>query len=269
MLMMPPLKVSALLSRARGAQAPAPSPCTPSPAWGAASAWRGILSERKTTRHRCTHFQDHLVLETTPGFRIILGLENAKARLPATQPALPWRPLREPPVLLGSRLGEPEARSVLRSTPRLPRLSLACVGYPPRRGFGDHLSVRRFCCHFNALGLLAPGYRPTITAATNPRARTRPGAPDNGQAAKRDSLLVVDIDLATTAATPVPRPVHRSSPAGTLRRRTQDGEAPFLMCPSTRSRSYWRGVSTPRQADRPTIVDSSGYPTGEGELQTR
>ena len=35
------------------------------------------LSERKTTGYRCTHFQDHLVLETILDFRIILGLENA------------------------------------------------------------------------------------------------------------------------------------------------------------------------------------------------
>ena len=64
-------KVSAVLSRARGPQTPAPSPCTPSPA----SA--GTLTERKTTRPRCTRFQDLPVLETISHFRIILGLEYA------------------------------------------------------------------------------------------------------------------------------------------------------------------------------------------------
>ena len=64
-------KVSTVLGRARGPQTPAPSPCTPSP------AWRGTLSERKATGGRCTEFQDHSVLETVPDFRIILGLENA------------------------------------------------------------------------------------------------------------------------------------------------------------------------------------------------
>src|SRR5260370_41095960 len=70
--MLAPGKVSAVLSRARGPQTPAPSPCTPSP------ACRGTLSERKATCRGCSPFQDHLVLETIPDFRIILGLENAK-----------------------------------------------------------------------------------------------------------------------------------------------------------------------------------------------
>ena len=67
-------KVSTVLGRARGPQTPAPSPCTPSP------AGRGTLSERKATGHRCAVFQDHLVLETHPRFRIILGLEYAPSR---------------------------------------------------------------------------------------------------------------------------------------------------------------------------------------------
>jgi hypothetical protein len=71
--MLTPRKVSAVLSRARGPQTAAPSPCTPSP------ALRVIFSERKATGQRCTYFQDHLVLETLPDFRIILGLENAEA----------------------------------------------------------------------------------------------------------------------------------------------------------------------------------------------
>jgi hypothetical protein len=71
--MLTPRKVSAVLSRARGPQTPAPSPCTPSP------AWRDTFSERKTTGTGCTDFQDHSVLETVPDFRIILGLENASA----------------------------------------------------------------------------------------------------------------------------------------------------------------------------------------------
>ena len=69
--MLTPREVSPVLSRARGPQTPAPSPCTPSP------AGRGTLSERKATSPRCIQFQDHLVLETIPPFRIILGLENA------------------------------------------------------------------------------------------------------------------------------------------------------------------------------------------------
>jgi hypothetical protein len=64
-------EVSAALSRARGPQTPAPSPCTPSP------AGRGTLSERKATSRRCIRFQDHLVLETIPRFKIIRGLEYA------------------------------------------------------------------------------------------------------------------------------------------------------------------------------------------------
>jgi hypothetical protein len=76
--MLTPRKISAVLSRARGPQTPAPSPCTPSP------AGRHTFSERKATKHWCTQFQDHLVLETLPDFRIILGLENAvvSAQLP-------------------------------------------------------------------------------------------------------------------------------------------------------------------------------------------
>ena len=71
--MLTPRKFSAVLSRARGPQTPAPSPCTPSP------APRGILSERKDTGYRCTLFQDHPVLETPHHFRIIRGLEYAPA----------------------------------------------------------------------------------------------------------------------------------------------------------------------------------------------
>ena len=70
--MLTPRKVSTVLSRARGPQTPAPSPCTPSP------AWRGTLSERKATGRWCTELQDHLVLETILNFRIILGLEYAQ-----------------------------------------------------------------------------------------------------------------------------------------------------------------------------------------------
>jgi len=67
-------KVSAVLSRARGPQTPAPSPCTPSPA----SA--GIL---KKGNHppQVYRFQDLPVLETISHFRIILGLEYAQAHL--------------------------------------------------------------------------------------------------------------------------------------------------------------------------------------------
>ncbi len=74
--MLTPRKVSAVPSRGRVPQTPAPFPCTPSP------ASRGTLLERKTTHHRCTQFQDHLVLETILDFRIILGLEYATASVP-------------------------------------------------------------------------------------------------------------------------------------------------------------------------------------------
>jgi hypothetical protein len=71
--MLTPRKISAVLEQGKGASNAGPLALHPLP------RWEGPFSERKATGHRCTDFQDHLVLETLPDFRIILGLENATA----------------------------------------------------------------------------------------------------------------------------------------------------------------------------------------------
>ena len=40
---------------------------------------RAYFEKGQSTWRGCTQFQDHLVLETTPAFRIILGLEYARS----------------------------------------------------------------------------------------------------------------------------------------------------------------------------------------------
>ena len=124
--MLTPGKVSAVLSRARGPQTPAPSPCTPSP------ACRGTLLERKTTCHGCSPFQDHLVLETIPDFRIILGLENAaSSQASSRQRRLSSRrglgiELKDMPLETGhSRLERPRERG------GCPAVSSLCSEPPP------------------------------------------------------------------------------------------------------------------------------------------
>jgi hypothetical protein len=106
--MLTPRKGSAVPSRAKGPQTPAPSPCIPSPA-------RRGFSEKKSTGSGWTQFQDHLVLETIPDFRIILELEYALlcelqcpppgAAFGSTQHLWPCRKRRNVRIGLDLRLG--------------------------------------------------------------------------------------------------------------------------------------------------------------------
>jgi hypothetical protein len=74
--MLTPRRISTVLEQGKGASNAGPLALHPLPRFG------GNSHRKETTRHRCTRFQDHPVLETVPHFRIILGLEYAVPEAP-------------------------------------------------------------------------------------------------------------------------------------------------------------------------------------------